>query len=97
MRCTFFKVYFYLFLCFSHVFSSTAENTDFESKASYRRDIFSEELFSYSILTFRVTIENRKLSSEKTIREKSSVDKVFDEMLGSWLNEVDNKIKLKQR
>lgn len=91
VRCTFFKVYIYLFLCFSHVFSSTAE-----SKASYRRDIFSEELFSYSILTSRVTIEKRKLSSGKTTREKSSVDKVFDERLGSWLDEVDNKIKLKQ-
>lgn len=96
VRCIFFKVYFYLFLCFSHVFSSTAENTDAKSEASYRRDIYSEELFSSSILTSRVTIENRKLSSGKTTREKSSVDKVFDEMLGSWLDEVDNKIKLKQ-
>ena len=76
---------------FIHVFSFTAKNTDAESDASSQSD-GSLELFS-SIPTSRITMENRELSStelrERQTHEKSSLDKVFDEMIGSCSDEGD--------
>lgn len=80
----------FLYLCiFIYVFSFTVENTDAESDASSQND-GSLELFSL-IPTSRITIENRELSStelrERQTHEKSSLDKVFDEMIGSCSDE----------
>nr|XP_011443777.2 uncharacterized protein LOC105339761 [Crassostrea gigas] len=67
------------------------ENTDAESDASSQSD-GSLELFS-SIPTSRITMENRELSStelrERQTHEKSSLDKVFDEMIGPCSDEGD--------
>lgn len=81
----------FLSLCiFIHLFSFTAENTDAESDASSQSD-GSLELFS-SIPTSRITTENRELSSTE-LRERqtheSSLDKVFDEMIGSCSDDGD--------
>lgn len=82
----------HFYLCiFILLFSFTAENTDAESDASSQSD-GSLELFS-SIPTSRITMENRELSStelrERQTHEKSSLDKVFDEMIGSCSDEGD--------
>lgn len=76
-------------------FSYTAENTDAKSEASSQSD-GSSELFSSSIATSLITMENRGLSStellERQTHEKSSLDKVFDEMLGSMSGEGDKTV-----
>lgn len=70
----------------------TAENTDPVSEASSQSD-GSSVLFSSSIPTSRITMANRELSStelmERQTHEKSSLDKVFDKMLGSMSDEGD--------